>query len=80
MRFALKVDGTMEFDELPQHVRFAHYDMDGKVATPKYACPHRQGRCAMSPCGKRPVFRWRCNHFGKAIDLTVCKDCDVRES
>ena len=79
MRFELHVDGSMEFQGKFPLIRLTHYDVKDNVATPKYPCEHRQGRCSMSPCGKRPVFRWRCNHFNKAVGLNDCEGCNVRQ-
>lgn len=77
MRFTLHVDGTIEGDLPP--IRLTHFNMQGNVATPKYTCPYREGKCKMSPCGKRPVFRWYCNHFRKDVNLLDCEGCNVRK-
>lgn len=81
MKVSLEVCGSVTFDG-PAPIRLTHFSTDPtnpKRYIPKYTCGHREGRCKMSSCGRRPVFKWYCRYFKKEISLLDCKNCHVRQ-
>lgn len=80
-RVSLEVCGSLTFDG-PPTIRLTHFEQDSQNENrfiPKYACGHREGRCKMSTCGRRPIFKWYCLHFKKEISLLDCRSCNVRQ-
>lgn len=75
----LHKDGS--FSGLKQKISLRFFEQQGDTFVPKFpVCPHREGLCKVSPCGKFATFKWKCHHFDKPCDMIVCGDCDVPKS
>mgnify|MGYP007005601282 CR=1 FL=1 len=81
MKINLEVCGSITFDGPPPMV-LTHFQIDPENPNryvPKYTCGHREGRCKMSACGRRPIFRWYCAFYQKKVSLIDCESCNARQ-
>lgn len=83
MKIIFHADGSVEFPNgLPIGLTLPNYQAIGenKFAPKFLPCVHRQNNCRMSPCGKRPIFRWHCLLFQKDVTVRTCENCNARQS